>query len=74
MKKILTGDKAIEAYIQLQGSYFELPQKCGWFYVDDCDFETGYDKGSILAFDSYDGNVYEEAFSLKQHAEEWINA
>lgn len=75
MKIVLTGDDAILEYQVIQGSYSSenVPRACGYFNVDDADFETGYDRGTILAFDSTNGGPYEEVFGSVDAALEWIN-
>jgi hypothetical protein len=75
MKNILTGNEAIEAYELLQGSYSlkNMPKVCGYFTSDDCESTSNYDKGTIVAFDSTDGDKYELYFSNSTDAIDWIN-
>lgn len=76
MKTILKGNEAIEIYEKLQGSLSAgtTPRMCGYFISDDYDATKQiYDKGSIVAFDSTTGQVYEDVFSNVNDAIEWIN-
>jgi hypothetical protein len=75
MKNILTGNEAIEAYEELQGSYSSenIPRKCGYFSVDDYDGVTIYDKGTIIAFDATEGAPFEDGFGTIEDAIDWIN-
>ena len=75
MKSILTGNEAIEAYEELQGpcSLESMPRKCGYFISDDCTSTQHYDSMTVVAFDSTDGNSFEEVFSNVHFAVEWIN-
>lgn len=76
MKTILTNNEAIEVYETLQGSLSAgtMPRKCGYFTSDDYESTNKiYDKGSIVAFDSTTGHVYEDAFSNVNDAIEWLN-
>lgn len=77
MKTILTGNDAIEAYENTWKSAskkMNLPRVCGYFTSDDCELTSKqFDKGSIVAFDSTDGNDYEESFEFESDAINWIN-
>lgn len=76
MKTILTGNDAIDIYETLQGplSAGTMPRKCGYFISDDCEVTNKeYDNGSVIAFDSTTGHVYEDVFNTINDAIEWIN-
>jgi hypothetical protein len=75
MKTILTGNEAIEAYEDLQGTHptGHHPKKCGYFTSDDCDLTKHYDKNTIVAFDATGEFFYEDAFSTVNDAINWID-
>jgi hypothetical protein len=75
-KNILTGNEAIEAHNQLQASctdFAPMPKFSGYFNSSDCEYDLGYDKNSIVAFDSTDGIYYEDTFDNINDAIDWIN-
>lgn len=74
-KNILKGNEAIEAYEELQSSYSvdNMPRKCGWFISDDCESSNKeYDNGTVVAFDSTSGDMYEMGFTTVNDALDWI--